>query len=150
MTVRLPSATQRTRTLAGPALVLWVAVLLFGLVAGHGVCGQSAQGHSMLGAARAQTEAVAHPAGSEAPEAPSARTTATDAHHEHGEGSPHPAEDCVAAQPQQAPPLAAPCAPAPAGDTPVAPASSPAADGREAHAAPVPWLSARSSVVQQV
>lgn len=146
VTAWLPSGMQRVRFLAGPSLLLWVAALVFGLLATHGAGAEGGQGHGAPSSVVVSAE-TAHPAHAADETGPSHHASAAeDPHHE--DHSSHAAEDCASGQPQQASPLAEPCLVPLLWDAPPQAAEKPVTDRSGADA--VPWISSRSSIVQQV
>lgn len=109
VTARSPIGVLRTRASRGPLHLLWLTLLLIGLVYTHGVSMESASHHLANGGsafAATSGHVPAHPANS--PLGTGHSLQGTDEEHE-GEGSSHPAEECMPGQPQQGTALQAPC-----------------------------------------
>ncbi|UQA91067.1 hypothetical protein [Streptomyces halobius] len=110
-----PSSMLRARSSAGPLRLLWLAALLLGVLFTHGVSVESAEGHTTAGiTAPVYAAAVNHEGqtgeaghGDDVAYTSPALVAADDRHD--GEGSSHPAEECLSGQPHQGPDLAAPC-----------------------------------------
>lgn len=110
-----PSGLLRSRISAGPLGLLWLAALLLSIAFTHGVSAESAAGHMTAGVtAPVHVSAGIHEghasgAGTSDDIAYEAHEVAAAGDHEDGDGSSHPAQECVSGQPPQSLDLAAPC-----------------------------------------
>lgn len=111
----------RLRPSAGARRLVLVAMLLFGVVYAHGVSSDGVAHH--VASVGTTASAMAASDGAETgPEsvAEATYTATSDAagHHEDGEETAHPGQECVPGQPMQGPTLGAPCVSVwPGGDT---------------------------------
>ncbi|MBT2492902.1 hypothetical protein J7E96_31210 [Streptomyces sp. ISL-96] len=109
ITARSPIGVLRARASRGPLHMLWLTLLMVGLVYAHGVSAESAAHHlpnSGPVSATTSGHAPADPANSSLGMAQPLE--GADEEHD-GEGSSHPAEECMPGQPQQSAPQQAPC-----------------------------------------
>ncbi|MES4909079.1 MULTISPECIES: hypothetical protein [unclassified Streptomyces] len=107
-----PSVMSRFRPSGRPLRLLWVAALLFGLVYAHGVSPEGVTRHLASiaagpGVSVGQGDAVM--TAFAAAEKTSDGGLAMRDHHDGHHGSPHPAHECLVAQPQHGSGVAAPC-----------------------------------------
>lgn len=151
------SGLVRPRISAGPPGLLWLAALLLSIAFTHGVSAESAEGHMTAGvppvhASTGTQEAHASGAGHSVEVAYTSLEIAAveDRHDGHGDGSSHPAQECVSGQPQQGLDLAAP-RPAPLDSASPTRACAVGKSGPfRAESALAPLTGPRGSVVQQV
>ncbi|MEU5641059.1 hypothetical protein [Streptomyces milbemycinicus] len=111
VTARSLSAMPRSRPSGRALRLLWVAALLFGLVYAHGVSPESVTRHLSsatvnLGVSVGQGPVVTAPV---AAEKASDSGLAVRDHRDGGHASPHPAHECLIAQPQHGSGVVAPC-----------------------------------------
>ncbi|WP_327582280.1 hypothetical protein OHA25_40990 [Nonomuraea sp. NBC_00507] len=109
------SGLLRARISAGPLGLLWLAALLLGILFTHGLSAGGAKGHltagvtapayASAGTHQGHTSGAAH---SDDVAYPSLQGMAAEDRHD-GDGSSHPAQQCVSGQPPQGPDMAAPC-----------------------------------------
>jgi hypothetical protein len=112
VTARLPLGMVWARSSAGPLRVLWLAALLFGVLAMHGASAESATSHLSISGVILATGPIQDHADEESAGDIAAYTVleaeASD-HHDGGHEPSHPAQECVSGQPQQGAGLSVPC-----------------------------------------
>lgn len=109
ITARSPIGVLRARASHGPLQLLWLTLLLAALVYAHGVSTESAAHHlSNGGSVSAATSGHAATDAAD-PSIGTAQSLDGAGEGHGGEGSSHPAEQCMPGQPQQGASLQVPC-----------------------------------------
>lgn len=120
VTARSRFGIRRTRVVASPLRLLCLAALMLGFISLHAVSAEAVSGH-LAGPASPSASSAAY---GEIPKTPKSRkipeevaeTGAAGSHHD--DEAAHSSHDCVLAQPEQGPALAAPCPGLPAEGAP--------------------------------
>jgi hypothetical protein len=109
VTARSRFGIRWVRVLANPLRLLWLAALLLGFVSLHAVSAEAVSGHLTGCEPRAVASAAyGEAAEGRSPASAGAEGSGAEGRH-HDDEAAHSAHECVLAQPEQGPELAAPC-----------------------------------------